>query len=276
MRVDRLFVKRALEMAELNEYLEKELEHTGYGGMSLSRVPTGTRITLYVERPGAVIGKKGKSVQELTEELARRFKLENPQIEVVGIEKPELNASIMAKRIAFALERGAHYRSLGYTFMNRIMEAGARGVEIVLSGKLGGDRAKKVRFYQGYLSKAGEPAHRLVSYGFAYAKLRPGVVGVKVRIMPPVPTPDEIRIKTEVQEKETGREVAEAEGGRDKEHEQGRGPEQAQGAEGGAGQGEGREEGGNPSGEPDEGEGAQEGHSKDFNGVEGERGVRAP
>ncbi|TDA33192.1 MAG: 30S ribosomal protein S3 [Hadesarchaea archaeon] len=197
MRVDKLFVKRAIEFAELNDYLEKELEHAGYGGVSISKVPMGTRITLYVERPGAVIGKKGKSVQELTDELAKKFKLENPQIEVVGIEKPELSAPIMAKRIAFALERGANFRTLGYTFMNRIMEAGARGVEIVISGKLGGERAKKVRFYQGYLSKAGDPAHKLVSYGFAYAKLKPGVVGVKVRIMPPGPMPDEIKLKSE-------------------------------------------------------------------------------
>jgi len=195
--VDKLFVKRAIEFAELNDYLEKELEHAGYGGVSISKVPMGTRITLYVERPGAVIGKKGKSVQELTDELAKKFKLENPQIEVVGIEKPELSAPIMAKRIAFALERGANFRTLGYTFMNRIMEAGARGVEIVISGKLGGERAKKVRFYQGYLSKAGDPAHKLVSYGFAYAKLKPGVVGVKVRIMPPGPMPDEIKLKSE-------------------------------------------------------------------------------
>ncbi|MEM0358954.1 MAG: 30S ribosomal protein S3 [Candidatus Hadarchaeales archaeon] len=195
--MDKLFVKRAIEFAELNDYLEKELEHAGYGGVSISKVPMGTRITLYVERPGAVIGKKGKSVQELTDELAKKFKLENPQIEVVGIEKPELSAPIMAKRIAFALERGANFRTLGYTFMNRIMEAGARGVEIVISGKLGGERAKKVRFYQGYLSKAGDPAHKLVSYGFAYAKLKPGVVGVKVRIMPPGPMPDEIKLKSE-------------------------------------------------------------------------------
>jgi small subunit ribosomal protein S3 len=212
--VDKLFVKRWMDLAELNEYLEKELEHAGYGGMSLSRVPTGTRITLYVERPGAVIGKKGKSVQELTDELNKRFKMENPQVEVVGIEKPELNAPIMAKRIAFALERGAHFRSLGYTFMHRIMEAGARGVEIVISGKLGGERAKRLRFYQGYLSKAGEPAHRLVSHGYAYAKLKPGVVGVKVRIMPPVPTPDEIRLKTETPKtEETPADKAEGENG---------------------------------------------------------------
>lgn len=202
MRVDKLFVKRAMDFAGLNEYLEKELEHAGYAGVSMSRVPTGTRITLYVERPGAVIGKKGKSVQELTDELTKRFKVENPQVEVVGIEKPELSAPIMAKRIAFALERGAHFRSLGYTFMNRIMEAGARGVEIVISGKLGGERAKRMRFYRGYLSKAGDPAHRLVSYGYAYAKLKPGVVGVKVRIMPPVPTPDEIKMRTETQKTE--------------------------------------------------------------------------
>ncbi len=202
MEVEKFFVKKVIELAELDEYLEEELEHAGYGGVEIGRIPTGTRVTLYVERPGAVIGKKGRTIQELTDELAQRFGMENPQVEVVGIEKPELNAQIMAKRIAFALERGSRVRSIGHAFLRRIMEAGARGAEIVISGKIVGERARRVRFYQGYLSKAGEPAEKLVSRGYAYAKLPPGVVGVKVRIMPPVPTPDEIRIGPEEPEGE--------------------------------------------------------------------------
>lgn len=195
MSIERTFVKRGYKMAELEEFLEKELERAGYGGVEIKPIPTGTRVVLYVERPGMVIGRKGRSIKQLTDELAQKYGLENPQIEVVEIKVPELCAPIMAKRIAFALERGINFRRIGHTALRRIMRAGARGAEIVLSGKLSGERARSERFYEGYLKKAGEPATKFVSYGYAVAKLKPGIVGVKVRIMPPdVHLPDEIQL----------------------------------------------------------------------------------
>ncbi|MCS7131608.1 MAG: 30S ribosomal protein S3 [Hadesarchaea archaeon] len=199
MSIERIFVKRGYKMAELEEFLEKELERAGYGGVEIRPLPTGTRVVLYVERPGMVIGRKGRSIKQLTDELAQKYGMENPQIEVVEIKVPELCAPIMAKRIAFALERGINFRRIGQTALRRIMRAGAKGAEIVLSGKLSGERARSERFYEGYLKKAGEPATKFVSYGYAVAKLKPGVVGVKVRIMPPdVHLPDEIRLTKEV------------------------------------------------------------------------------
>lgn len=193
MPVEHVIIKKGLKRAELEEYLERELGRAGYGSAEIGRIPGGTRVALYVERPGMVIGKKGRSIKDLTDELAKRFGLENPQIEVVEIEKPELNAQIMARRIAFALERGVKVRRVGYTFLRRIMNAGARGAEIVIKGRIAGERSRAERFFQGYLSKAGEPAAKLVSQGYAYANLKPGVAGIKVLIMPPGPTPDEIR-----------------------------------------------------------------------------------
>jgi len=198
MPAERIFIKQGLKRAELEEYLEKELERSGYGGVDIRRIPTGTRVALYVERPGMVIGRKGRSIKQLTDELAQKYGLENPQVEVVEIKVPELSAPVMAKRIAFALERGINYRRVGYTTLRRIMRAGAKGAEIVISGKLSGERSRTGRFYDGYLKKAGEPALKFVSYGFAVAKLKPGVIGVKVRIMPPdVHLPDEIRLVEE-------------------------------------------------------------------------------
>jgi len=203
MPAERIFIKQGLKRAELEEYLEKELERSGYGGVDIRRIPTGTRVALYVERPGMVIGRKGRSIKQLTDELAQKYGLENPQVEVVEIKVPELSAPVMAKRIAFALERGINYRRVGYTTLRRIMRAGAKGAEIVISGKLSGERSRTGRFYDGYLKKAGEPALKFVSYGFAVAKLKPGVIGVKVKIMPPdVHLPDEIRLLEEKVEAE--------------------------------------------------------------------------
>lgn len=193
MPVERVFIKKGLKWAELEEFLERELEKAGYGGMELRRTPTGTRISLYVERPGLVIGRKGRSIQQLTDELGQEFGIEKPQIEVLEIDVPELSAPVMAKRVAFSLSRGRYFRRVGYGTLRRIMQAGARGAEIVISGKLRGEHARFERFYDGYLKKAGEPASKLVSTGFAVAKLKAGVLGVKVRIMPPdVKLPDEI------------------------------------------------------------------------------------
>ena len=210
MTVEHVLIKKGFKRAELEEYLERELGRAGYGSVDVGRIPRGTRVALYVERPGMVIGKKGRSIRDLTDELARRFGLENPQIEVVEIEKPELNAQIMARRIGFALERGVKARRAGYNFLRRIMGAGARGAEIVITGRIAGERSRAERFYQGYLSKAGEPATKLVSHGYASANLKPGVAGIKVLIMPPGPTPDDIRrreVKAEAEAPEAPSEV---------------------------------------------------------------------
>lgn len=207
MPVERTIIKRGMKRAGLEEFLEKELEKAGYGGVDVKRVPMGTRVALYVERPGIVIGRKGKSIKDLTEVLGKEYGIENPQVEVVEIKGPELNAKIMSKRLAFMLERGINFRRAGHLILRRIMHAGARGAEIVISGKISGERHHSARFYDGYLKKAGEPASTLVSYGYAAAKLKPGIVGVKIRIMPPhVRLPDEIRFieveKAEVKQAE--------------------------------------------------------------------------
>ncbi|MEW6592465.1 MAG: 30S ribosomal protein S3 [Candidatus Hadarchaeota archaeon] len=201
MPAEAFFIKKGLKRVELETYLEEELGKTGYGGAEIKRSPTGTRVVLHVERPGMVIGRKGKSIKQLTETLEKEFELENPQIEVLEIPRPELHGQIMAKRIAFALEKGIGVRRLGEMMLRRIMEAGARGVEIVISGRIAGERARSQRFYAGYLSKAGEPAKKLVSHGYAPAQLKAGIAGVRVSIMPPdVHMPDEIIIvKKEVQ-----------------------------------------------------------------------------
>ena len=198
MPVERIFINKGMKRVELETFLAQELGKAGYGGVDIRRILTGTRVTIFVERPGMVIGRKGRSIKQLTDDLEKKFGMENPQIEVIEIQKPELHGPIMAKHIAFALERGLSVRSIGQTMIRRIMAAGARGVEIVVSGRIGGERSRVARFYQGYLSKAGEPAKNFVSQGQAVAKLKPGIAGIKVSIMPPdVPLPGEIKFGKE-------------------------------------------------------------------------------
>ncbi|MHA1792764.1 MAG: 30S ribosomal protein S3, partial [Promethearchaeota archaeon] len=146
--------------------------------------PLGTRITIEAARPGLVIGKKGSNVKKFTEILATEFKIENPQIDVEEVKNAELNAQIMAERLASALEKGQHYRRAGYGLLRRIMRAGAKGCEIIISGKITSQRARYQKMKQGIIIKCGEPV-RDISYGVAHAKLKAGILGIRVKILPP-------------------------------------------------------------------------------------------
>ncbi|RLF79823.1 30S ribosomal protein S3 [Thermococci archaeon] len=195
MAIERYFIKESIKEMLIDEYLEKELRRAGYGGLDIKKTPLGTKVVIFAERPGFVIGRGGRKIRELTRILERQFGLENPQIEVEEIKNPYFNAKVQATRLAQALERGVHFRRAAYAAIRAIMNNGARGVEIRISGKLTGERAKSVRFYQGYIAKVGNPAETLVSRGYAQALLKLGVLGVKVSIMPPdARLPDEIEI----------------------------------------------------------------------------------
>jgi len=208
LAIERYFIKEGVKEMLIDEYLEKELRRAGYGGLDIKKTPLGTKVTIFAASPGYVIGRGGRRIRELTRVLERQFNLENPQIEVEEIKNPYLNAKVQAVRLAQALERGIHFRRAAYSAIRAIMRNGARGVEIRLSGKLTGERAKSVRFYQGYLAKVGNPAETLVSKGYAQAKLKLGVIGVKVSIMPPdAKLPDEIEVVEKVQEEVSANEA---------------------------------------------------------------------
>ncbi|ASJ16192.1 30S ribosomal protein S3 [Thermococcus chitonophagus] len=208
MAIERYFIREAVKEMLIDEFLEKELRRAGYGGLDIKKTPLGTKVIIFAANPGYVIGRGGRRIRQLTRILETQFGLENPQIEVEEIKNPYLNAKVQAVRLAQALERGIHFRRAAYAAMRAIMNNGARGVEIRLSGKLTGERAKSVRFYQGYLAKVGNPAETLVSKGYAQALLKLGVIGVKVAIMPPdARLPDEI----EILEKPVEEEVTESE-----------------------------------------------------------------
>ncbi len=208
MAIERYFIKEGVKEMLIDEYLEKELRRAGYGGLDIKKTPLGTKVTIFAASPGYVIGRGGRRIRELTRILERQFGLENPQIEVEEIKNPYLNAKVQAVRLAQALERGIHFRRAAYSAIRAIMRNGARGVEIRLSGKLTGERAKSVRFYQGYLAKVGNPAETIVSKGYAQAKLKLGVIGVKVSIMPPdAKLPDEIEIREVAEEEVTTNEA---------------------------------------------------------------------
>jgi small subunit ribosomal protein S3 len=189
------FVTESIKKTEIDEFLQTKLERAGYGGVTISKTPLGTHIVVYAMRPGLVIGRGGETIRELAGVLEEKFKVANPQISVSEIEIPELNAYVVASRVASALQRGVHFRRAGFWSLNQVMEAGALGAEIVISGKLRTERARYEKFKAGYLVKCGEPAIKYMQKAEVHVQLKPGMFGVRVKIMPPDAIfPDKIKL----------------------------------------------------------------------------------
>ena len=196
MANERKFIRENTKRSLIKRFLVKEIEGAGFGGMSIQRTPIGTRVNILVERPGMVIGKSGAKIRELTESIRVKFNVDNPQIEIQEAgSSASLNAQIMAEKLAEALERGWHFRRAGHSTVRRIMQSGAKGCQVIISGKLTGERHRTEKFTEGHVKYCGETAKQIMDVGFAVAKLKPGVLGVKVRIMrPDARLPDEIKI----------------------------------------------------------------------------------
>ncbi len=196
MSVVKHFIEDSIKKAEIDEFLQNEFERAGYGGVSITKTPLGTHLVIYTMRPGIVIGRGGETIRALATVLEENFQLPSPQISVAEIEIPELNAYVVASRIASALKRGVHYRRAGFWGLNQIMDAGAQGAEIIISGKLRTDRARYEKFRSGYLPKSGEPPRKHMRKAELHVQLKPGILGVKVRLIPPdAEFPDQVQVQ---------------------------------------------------------------------------------
>jgi small subunit ribosomal protein S3 len=212
MSVVKHFIEDSIKRAEIDEFLRNEFERAGYGGVSITKTPLGTHLVIYTMRPGLVIGRGGETIRALATVLEEKFQLPSPQISVAEIEIPELNAYVVASRIASALKRGVHYRRAGFWGLNQAMDAGALGAEIIISGKLRTDRARYEKFRAGYLPKSGEPPRKYMRKAELHVQMKPGTLGVKVRLIPPeAEFPDQVKIQIieEELENETEKEIVE-------------------------------------------------------------------
>ena len=192
----RNIVNRNIERQLVREYLLRETERAGFGGLEFNRTPEGTKVTLQAEQVGRVIGRRGKVIHELQRRLQEDFNLEKPRLEVNEIEEPRLNAQVMASRLASSLERGWFFRRAGHSTSQNIMDAGARGCLIILSGKISGARHRVQKFQKGHIKFCGETALEFMDEGFSTAVKKLGTIGCTVRIMRPgVKLPHEISIQ---------------------------------------------------------------------------------
>lgn len=205
-------IKDNYNMMLLKDYLRIAIKEAGFSHAEISKTPTGTRVALHVTRPGIVIGRKGSGIRELTEKLASDFGLKNPQISVVEIDKPELSPSVMCNRMASHIERGTAFRRATMWTLKQIMDNGAMGVQITISGKLRGDRSAFEKHTAGILPRAGHHAETIVDEDIAHVKTPMGLIGIRIRIARTEKLIPEFELKTEkpkkpfqIKDKDTGK-----------------------------------------------------------------------
>jgi len=195
------FIEKELKKALLDEYLAEELRMAGYSSCEVVKTPLGTRITITALRPGLIIGRRGTRIKELSKTIEEKFNYPNPIISVVEVQVPEFDPRIMAWQVARAIARGYRYRRVGFWVLRSIMEAGAVGAEIIISGKLRTQRSRYEKFSDGVLLKSGEIAERLVKKAKTTVLMKQGIIGVKVAILPSSPEYEEF-LEMERREKE--------------------------------------------------------------------------
>jgi len=181
--LNQYFIKHAIKEMEIEKFIRDNFPMGDYSKIEIQRTPLGIKILIHTNKPGRIIGRSGRTINEMTDAIKQKFGLENPQLDVKTIRNPDLDAKIVAKQIATSLERGYNYKKIGNLTIKRIMDAGAVGAEIVISGKMGTGKGITSKFTEGYLKHCGQPAKDLVDFGFEEANTRPGKIGIKVKIM---------------------------------------------------------------------------------------------
>jgi small subunit ribosomal protein S3 len=198
MALEKRFVKEAIRNLDVEEFLSKEFDRAEYSHCEIQRTPLSIRITVYAHKPGIIIGRGGKNIDNISHVLKTRFGFENPQLDVQEVREPDLDPFIVARSIASAIERNVNYKRVVKLTIERVMHAGAVGIGIRVSGKLGGDVSRAEKFSSGYLKYSGEPAETDILTAYSQANVKLGIIGIQVRIM--TKEPSELKLLKEIEE----------------------------------------------------------------------------
>ncbi len=185
--IERKFIEDHIKSLEIEEYLAKVLEKADYSHTDIQITPLSTRLVVHVGRPGIAIGRAGKNIEMITNMLSEKFGVKNPQLDIQSIENPDLDATYVAHQISSAIERYVKPNRITNIYLRNIMRAGAHGAEIQISGKISGGRGRTDKKQVGYIKKSGEFVIDNVDRGFSVARMKPGVLGIKVMIMKNLP-----------------------------------------------------------------------------------------
>lgn len=211
--IERKIIEEKLQEYQVEKFIGETLSRVGYSHTQVQKTPVGEKILIHASRPGLIVGSKGANIKKLTKVLKTKFKFDNPIIEIAEVSDAYVNPKLVAEGIASQLEKFGpqRFKAIGYSSMENALKNGALGIEILISGKLPSSRAKTWRFYLGYLKKCGDLAQEGVKKSHTQAKLKSGVIGVQVKILPGnVILPDRIHLYSqmkEVEAKNTGKSI---------------------------------------------------------------------
>jgi len=202
----RKFVSDGVFKAELNNFLMRELAEDGYSGVEVRKTPTRTEVIIIATRTQNVLGEKGRRIRELTSLVQKRFGFDEGTVELYAekVNNRGLCAVAQCESLRYKLIGGLAVRRACYGVLRFIMESQAKGCEVIVSGKLRGQRAKAMKFVDGLMIHSGQPTHDYLQKAVRHVQLRQGVLGIKVKIMlphdpkgltgPKLPLPDNIHI----------------------------------------------------------------------------------
>lgn len=169
-----------LEDQRVRELLTKELYPAGLARIDIERAADNVAVTVHVAKPGVVIGRGGEKIKVLRDELSK-LTGKNVALNVQEIQNPNLSAPLVAQRVAEQIERRFAVRRAIKQAVQRVMEAGAKGAKVIVSGRIGGAEQARTEWHA-----AGRvPLHTLranIDYGFALARTPYGVLGVKAYV----------------------------------------------------------------------------------------------
>lgn len=185
--IERQFIKEKIKEYQIHQYISSQVVGAGHSKTIIKKTPMGDKVMIYAAKPGLVVGRKGENIRTMTNTLKKKFGLENPQLEIEEIANSNLDATVVAERIVKNLERFGtqRFKKIGHQSLENTMRAGALGIEILVTGKIPGARAKRWRFWQGYMKKSGSVSQRDVDECKTFANLKAGTIGVIVRILRP-------------------------------------------------------------------------------------------
>ncbi|CAG8555229.1 7604_t:CDS:2, partial [Funneliformis mosseae] len=179
------FVADGVFFAELNEFFTRELAEEGYSGVEVRVTPARTEIIIRATHTQEVLGEKGRRIRELTALIQKRFKFPENTVELYAekVQNRGLCAIAQCESLRYKLLAGLAVRRACYGVLRFIMESGAKGCEVVVSGKLRAARAKSMKFVDGFMIHSGQPIRDYVDTAIRHVMLRQGVLGIKVKIM---------------------------------------------------------------------------------------------
>lgn len=175
------FANTLISDIKVREYIFEKLAHASVSRVQIERPAKNAKITVFTARPGVIIGKSGKDVETLRDEVSRMMGGVPVHIGIAEVRKPDLDAKLVAETIAQQLEKRIMFRRAMKRAVSSAIRAGAKGIKINVSGRLGGAEIARSEWYR----EGRVPLHTFradIDYGVARAKTTYGIIGVKVWI----------------------------------------------------------------------------------------------